>query len=126
MADYRAAIERMMATPHGFEWLPQIWHVIYEEGIRGNHILFQDADLIAFRQAMAQGKSNWTTELNGDISEKIEEKIEVQAIRLLRLNNIDIIRRRVHLMPQDEKLALFIIYQCGLELWGSALKRSLN
>jgi len=47
MADYRAAIERMMATPHGFEWLPQIWHVIYEEGIRGNHILFQDADLVA-------------------------------------------------------------------------------
>ena len=118
MADYRAAIERMMATPHGFEWLPQIWHVIYEEGIRGNHILFQDADLNAFRQTMAQGKSNWTTELGGEI--------EGRAIRLLRLNNIDIIRGRVHSMPQDEKLALFMIYQCGLELWGSALKRSLN
>jgi len=116
MADYRAAIERMMATPHGFEWLPQIWHVIYEEGIRGNHILFQDADLVAFRQTMAQG--NWATELGGEI--------EGRAIRLLRLNNIDIIRSRVHSMPQNEKLALFMIYQCGLELWGSALKRNLN
>jgi len=116
MADYRAAIERMMATPHGFEWLPQIWHVIYEEGIRGNHILFQDADLVAFRQTMAQG--NWAAELGGEI--------EGRAIRLLRLNNIDIIRSRVHLLPQNEKLALFMIYQCGLELWGSALKRNLN
>ena len=120
MADYRAAIERLMATPHGYEWLPQIWHVIYEEGIRGNHILFQDADLIAFRRAMAQG--NWAAQMNGDLT----EKIEAQAIKLLRLNNIDIIRRRVHMLPQDEKLALFMIYQCGIGLWGSALKRSLN
>jgi len=126
MADYRAAIERMMATPNGFEWLPQIWHVIYEEGIRGNHILFQDSDLIAFRQSMAQGKNSWASELNGEIAEKMDERIEAQAIRLLRINNIDVIRRRVQLLPQDKKLALFMIYQCGLELWGSALKRSLN
>ena len=118
MADYRAAIERMMATPRGFEWLPQIWHVIYEEGIRGNHILFQDSDLTSIRQAMTQGKLDWTTELDGEIEDR--------AVKLLRINNIEIIRRRVHLLSQDEKLALFLVYQCGLELWGSALKRSLN
>lgn len=118
MADYRAALDRLMATPRGFEWLPEVWHLIYEEGIRGNHILFQDQDLNLIRLAMARGNLDWSNDFG--------QSIEDRAVSLLRLNNIDTIRRRVSQMSDDEKLGIYLVYQCGLELWTSALKRTLN
>ncbi len=118
MADYRAALERLMATPGGFEWIPEIWHLIYEEGIRGNHILFQDHELASIRTLMARGNLEWDDEFG--------RSIEDQAVRLLRLNNIDIIRSKVSSLSDEEKLGLYLVYQCGLELWRSALKRRLN
>lgn len=118
MADYRAALERLMASPRGFDWLPEVWHLIYEEGIRGNHILFQDEDLTSIRASMARGNLDWNDEFG--------RSVENRAVQLLRLNNIDIIRTRVRSLSDDEKLGLYLVYQCGLELWRSALKRGLN
>jgi|GEM_PF-1855692 len=118
MADYRAALDRLMATPRGFEWIPDIWHLVYEEGIRGNHILFQEQDLVAIRVLIARGKLDWDDEFG--------RSIEDRAVRLLHLNNIEIIRSKVSSLSDDEKLGLYLVYQCGLELWRSALKRRLN
>ncbi len=124
MADYRAALERFMATPVGFEWLPQVWHVIYEEGIRGNHILFNAEDIKGIEHAISRGSHDSNGEINW--SDELVEEIEDHAVNLLRLNDLDTIRRRVNLLSIEEKLALFLVYQCGLRLWNSALKKSLN
>ncbi len=118
MANYRATLDRLIATPEGYEWLPPVWHLIYEEGIQGNHILFQDADLASIRQAISKGHLDWTDEYG--------REVEDRAVHLLRLNSIESIRRHVDLLSTDEKLGLFLVYQCGLGLWGSALKRGLN
>lgn len=115
MADYRAAIERLVATPSGFEWLPSIWHLIYEEGIRGNHILFDKQEIAEIQHL-----------LRTQAADKHFPDIEDQAVSLLRLNNIAAIKARLALMDTEQKVSLFLVYQCGLQLWGSALRRLLN
>lgn len=113
--DYRAALERLVATPSGFEWVPQVWHVIYEEGIRGNHILFDDDEIAEINRL-----------LRTQAADRFFPDVEGHAVALLRLNSVPAIRSRLATMDLEQKVSLFLVYQCGLQLWGSALRRLLN
>lgn len=118
MADYRAALERMNATPPGFEWLPEIWHVVYEEGIRGNHILFENIEIALTDRQTKRALNDWDT--------YFAKTIENRAVTLLRLNNIEVIKKEILALPSDERAALFLVYRYSLDLWQSALKRYLS
>lgn len=118
MADYRAALERMNATPTGFEWLPEIWHVVYEEGIRGNHVLFENIERTLTEMSKKRAVYDWDP--------NFAKIIENKAVRLLRLNNIESIRQEIMTLPADERMALFLVYRHSLELWRNALKRYLS
>jgi hypothetical protein len=98
--------------------LPPLWQVIYNEGIRGNHILFQRQDVLFFESQPLQ-----LAEFEDSLQTDAMQRIVVQLIACPDLSSMaDIIDS----LSQDIKQSVYTVYKRMISTWGSHLKLVLN
>ncbi|MCX6119120.1 MAG: hypothetical protein NT027_16405 [Proteobacteria bacterium] len=98
--------------------LPAIWRVIYHEAIRGNHILWETADL----QEIERNAQN--RELN--LSK--EDTISITRFMAKFFSNGDYreLKQMIQTLPQAQKSLVFVLYGRAIKVWQKWLKTNLH
>lgn len=99
------------------EFLPPLWQVIYQEGQRGNHIIFSTDDQLYFEANEAPTHS---------FSEEVQAEIAEASVSILEAADLDSIKKIVGKLPQKEKHAIFVIYKKMLQSLATYIKSNLH
>lgn len=78
-------------------FLPPLWRVIFQEAMRGHHILFSKSLLESITEE---------TVLHGEANESLEEF----CVHLFAAPDLKSIRTMISFLPKDEQKQLFAIY----------------
>ncbi len=78
-------------------FLPPLWRVIFQEAMRGHHMLFS--------KSLLQSMSGVTL-MDGEATESLEEF----CVHLFAAPDLKSIRTMISFLPQDEQKQLFLIY----------------
>jgi len=103
-------------TYHTRDLLPPMWEIVYQEAIRGNHILFDDADVDPDTIVMQDAS------FQGDGLTKIEDVL----VQMLASSDLTQIRAMIAGLSQVERQALFLIYKNLIQATSSMLKAQLH
>ena len=108
-------IEEQFLSSNPSLGLPPAWQVIYQEGIRGNHILFSKDDVQAFRDSAVLNDSIEESDALADVAYEVMTAASFSAMT-------EIIDR----CALGVRLSLFRIYQRCISLWSQHLKVSMH
>lgn len=98
-------------APH----LPLLWQILYQEGVRANHLLFSKEEIESFDFSSGER-----------ITEEEKEVLESAASDLFKASDLGAMKRTIAACSPRIKRNLFVIYQNFLYGWGKFLKASLN
>ncbi len=101
--------------------LPPLWQVIYQEAIRGHHLLFRPVDVARF-EASAVGLGQSEAWLDQSITDDLET-IVVQVIGCADLQGMINI---VDALPEERRCNLYFMYLRLLWMWRHHVKEQLN
>jgi hypothetical protein len=108
------AMSEMLAA---YECLPNNWRVIYHEAFRGNHLLFDAADVESFNGARKLSLSAST----GD------KKVALRAaVRIVGEQSITNMRNQVNQLGIESKYYLFRLYLRYVDSMRDQVKNSHN
>lgn len=95
-------------------FLSPLWRVIYQEAMRGHHLLF------------AEQKSSPRTRstLGFTYTKKELENAEDTSVEILQLNQLGLIKKSIDALNEKERLLLFRIYKTQLATWQKRLAQS--
>lgn len=98
--------------------LPLIWRVVYHEAVRGNHILWEKADLDAIEAQY------------GSSSFKLapEDTSAVTRFMARFFSTVDYadLKKMLRLLPIQQKAVVFLLYRRAISVWQSWLKLNLH
>jgi hypothetical protein len=94
-------------------FLPPLWRVIFQEAMRGHHILFSKTLLQSITNEMV---------LDGEAKESLEEF----CVHLFAAPDLKSIRTMISFLPQDEQKQLFVIYLKMMQSLREENKSSLH
>jgi len=95
--------------------LPLLWQILFQEGVRKNHILFSKEEVESFDFSSKEM-----------ITEDEKEILESAASQLLQAPDFRTMKNTIAECSPRIKRNLFVIYQSFLESWGNFMKNSLN
>ena len=98
--------------------LPPTWQVIYQEAIRGNHILFSPEDLRKFDVISVRS----IDQLDSEEALKIEEA----AFRVMTASNYEEMSETIAGADFEIRLQIFQVYKRLISVWSSYLKTNLH
>jgi hypothetical protein len=113
-----SVIEEQFLSSNPTLGLPPTWQVIYQEGIRGNHILFSKDDVSSFRE-------------NSDLVDfsdesEISEVVADAAYEVMTAASFPAMTEIIDQCDAEVRRGLFRIYQRCVLLWSQHLKISLH
>jgi len=98
--------------------LPPLWQVIYQEAIRGHHILFQRADVERFEAA--EGVSEpW-------LDSAFTEELEGLVVDLAGSADLQEMVHIIDDLPEATRRNLYYMYRRVLWMWRCYVKDQLN
>jgi len=98
--------------------LPPTWQVIYQEGIRGNHILFSPADLERFALIPAN---------HLDFKDSADSlDTEEAAFRVMTAASYEEMSETIAAEEFEVRMQIFHIYQRLISVWSTYLKTNLH
>ena len=112
-------LEGFIQSEYESEFLTPLWQVIYHEGIRANHIIFSDIEMLAIENDLMSGKM-------GEMSEESIEKIEEAASQVFLSPDLGAIRKVVITLNFDQKKYLYLLYRRALTTWSTYIRNNLN
>ncbi len=121
MSDIASAVpEGVIQNSMANSKLPPLWQLIYNEGIRGNHLLFKAVDANKFDD---QEPDYDGAELEDESKMERFQKIIVSIISKSDLADMSQI---IESLSDDFKIAVYVYYKRMLKAWGAYLKLSLH
>jgi hypothetical protein len=113
-----SVIEEQFLSSNPSLGLPPTWQVIYQEGIRGNHILFSKNDVSSFRE---------NSDLL-DLSQATEncEAIAEAAYEVMTAASFPAMTEIIDKCELEIRHGLFRVYQRCIRLWSQHLKISMH
>lgn len=101
------------------DFLPPLWRVIYQEAIRGHHVLFDHIPQSSYgARTLTLGRPGAQSGLSENILETIADIIKSSSITEMK----EIINK----LSRQEREVLFFIYQRAIRQWQNKLKSTLN
>ncbi len=97
--------------------LPKLWQIIYQEAIRGNHILFEQNDVERFSTATLSEQ---------ECPKSFETSIEEIICSILYSNNLTQMKAIICSCPFAVRRTIFGVYNWAIKHAGSELKQYLN
>lgn len=98
--------------------LPPLWQVIYQEAIRGNHLLFDKKEVETFEAERVYFSKNWDDLVNEEIEELITHLAGCSDLREM----MDIIDSH----GLEIRKTLYFLYVELLVIWKRNLRAQLN
>jgi hypothetical protein len=98
--------------------LPMVWRVVYNEAIRGNHILFDAADLLAIETFYRTPDFRINPENSKDMTKF--------AVKFFGSSDFRAIKSMVKELTLEQKVIAFVLYRRSINDWQAWLKRNLN
>lgn len=98
--------------------LPPLWQVIYQEAIRGHHLLFRRIDVERF-DAQSSEEPAW-----GD--HEISDELEMIVLRLVGSPDLQAMVRIIDNTPETQRKNLYQLYRRVLWMWRNYIKDQLN
>ena len=99
-------------------WLPPLWQVIYQEGIRGNHLIFSLNDIQKF-ESNKELKSM-------SIADLYDDHLEESILRLLCCTDVSGLIQTIESHSDAQKAKLYFLYLHALRVSRKYHKDSLN
>ena len=94
-----------------------LWQVIYQEAIRGHHLLFKRADVDLFE----------TIQMNAHTADYgVFESLEEIVVDLVSSNDLNTMIQIIDALPITQRHSLFLFYQRALWIWKNYSKDQLN
>lgn len=98
--------------------LPMVWRIVYNEAIRGNHILFDAEDLKAIEEFYHSPDFKLNPENNVPITKF--------AVKFFGSTDFGEMKRLIKALPLDQKVVALILYRRSISTWQDWLKRNLH
>ena len=95
-------------------FLSPIWRVIYQEGMRGHHLLFTEQ----------KNSPRTRSTLGLTYTKKELENAENTSVKILQLNQLGPMKKAIDALNEKERLLLFRIYKTQLGTWQKRLAQS--
>ncbi len=109
--------EGFFQTLYPLSSLPPLWEVIYQESVRGHHLLFRKADVELF---------DTVSEQEAVYDAAMTEEIELIVLKVLASNELQDMVKVIDSQPLASRRALFAFYKRSLWLWSNYVKSQLN
>ncbi|MBC7660247.1 MAG: hypothetical protein H7249_11125 [Chitinophagaceae bacterium] len=107
-AHYEGILSEQYSQPL---FLPPLWRIIFQEAMRGNHLLFS-------RSVQAEAALLSLTAPN-------EELVEF-CVHLFAAPDLRTIKSMIHLLPREEQVQLYAVYLQQMQGIRDENKRSMN
>ncbi len=98
--------------------LPMIWRVVYHEAIRGNHILWDRADLDSIENLHQSAELKMSSEDRNAITSFMVKFMGGSDYRQL--------QAMIQTLSMNQKAVAFILYRRAISVWQRWLKTNLN
>ena len=98
--------------------LPMVWRVVYNEAIRGNHILFDVEDLKAIEEFYHSPDFKLNAENNVPMTKF--------AVKFFSSTDFKDMKAMIKALPLDQKVVALILYRRSISVWQDWLKRNLH
>jgi hypothetical protein len=98
--------------------LPMVWRVIYNEAIRGNHILFDAEDIKSIDEYFHSSNFKLRPENNGPMAKF--------AVKFFGSSDFAEMKSLFKALPLDQKAVALILYRRSISVWNDWLKRNLH
>ena len=98
--------------------LPMVWRVVYNEAIRGNHILFEAEDMKAIEEFYHSPEFKLKPENNTPMAKF--------AVKFFGSSDFREMKRLIKDLPLDQKVVALILYRRSISVWQDWLKRNLH
>ena len=113
-----AVLEIMIQSNYPGLNLPPLWQVIYQEAVRGHHLLFRKVDIDRFDRAI-NGIDVW-------INETLSDSLEEVAVTIVACNELQDMINIIDALAEAERRNLYIFYRRILWMWQNYAKNQLN
>ena len=110
------ALDRLYQNP---DFLPPLWRVIYQEAVRGHHVLF---DHVPHGKYSARSLTLSRPGISSGITENLQKAIG----SILKAHSITEMKLIIRRLNRQEKDILFFMYERAIRKWQQQLKASLN
>ena len=98
--------------------LPMVWRVVYNEAIRGNHILFDGPDLKAIE--------NFYRSPGFKIGVENSETMLKFAVEFFGSSDFRAIKDMLKTLTLEQKVIAFVLYRRSISAWQDWLKKNLH
>lgn len=98
--------------------LPPLWQVIYQEAIRGHHLLFRKQDVELF--------SNDRPNHNKEVDDSWSDDIEPVILDLLHASDLQEMIDCIDDLQLVQRRQLFRLYKHALWIWSHYVKSQMN
>ena len=101
------------------DFLPPLWRIIYQEAVRGNHVLFENVP-------EARYASRTITIGRPGVSKSISKDLSKTVTKIFKSSSITEMKQIINKLNRQEKDVLFLMYERAIVSWKKQLKASLN
>ncbi len=115
MKTAQRTFQNILIESRNVPWLPPLWQVIYSEGIRGNHLLFDKLEVEAFDRTRQLTLTHRMT-ADGDTTPS-ETHLEDVVLQLTCCADLSSMIKVVSAQNFETKANLFQLYLRTLDLW---------
>jgi len=98
--------------------LPPLWQVIYQEAIRGHHLLFRRGDIERY-DAAAKASDVW-------LDQALTDDLEAIVVAVIGAPDLQEMVRLIDELPDARRQALYLMYLRVLWMWRNYVKEQLN
>ena len=114
-------LENIILESNRIPWLPPLWELLFQEGMRGNHLVFNKLDANEFKAEIENlGHIDLQKELLSN------EELEEVTLRLLCCSDLNAMVDVVEKQSQKTRKHLFVLYLRILEILKQKYKKGLN
>ncbi|SME91637.1 hypothetical protein [Pseudobacteriovorax antillogorgiicola] len=101
------------------DFLPPLWRVIYQEAVRGHHVLFDHVP-------HGRYASRTLTISRPGIKTGVSENLQKAVSEILKASSITDMKKIIRGLNRQERDILFHMYERAIRRWQDQLKSSLN
>ncbi len=112
------ALENLMEQNYPGMNLPPLWQVIYQESMRGNHLLFQKNDVERYDQATSDHEA-WLTE-------DLASNMEVVALKIIACSELAHMVKIIDSLEDKTRFNLYVMYRRVIWMWRNYIKNKMN
>jgi hypothetical protein len=109
--------ENFFQTLYPASALPPLWEVIYQEAVRGHHLLFNRRDVELF-DTVAESEAMYDDVLSAEI--------EIVVLKVMACSELGDMVKVIDAQPYQTRRSLFAFYKRSLWLWSNYVKSQLN